>query len=360
MEKRIKLALCGSHAHAEKFGRMINSYPESETVAVWDEDPAKARAVAQALNCRAEESLDELLAGRSLTGAVISILNDQHRRLAVKAAEAGKNIFLEKPLAISLADAYAIRDAVKASGVKFFMTDPFVNASTTYIRSFIRSGKLGRLLSVRVRLCNNISILEALPEEAVREKARRMGGGTMSDTGGHPLHILNYLLGNPERVHARFAYANEARRDYGCEEYITMLMEYPDGLTAVVEAGNIASPYANCIEACGTMGTIVETGLGDRSGEVRYRLCQVREEEFGGPNLREAAARGEWVAVSSGELGPDPDDHIRYFVRMQAEDISNDQVGVDPRSTHGTSIDTAVELMELREKIYQAARHTKM
>ena len=86
-----------------------------------------------------------------------------------------------------------------------------------------------------------------------------------------------------------------------------------------------------------------------------YRLCQVREEEFGGPNLREAAARGEWVAVSSRELGPDPDDHIRYFVRMQAEDISNDLVGVDPRSTHGTSIDTAVELMELREKIYQAA-----
>lgn len=359
MAKEIRLALCGTHAHAEKFGRMINSYPESETVAVWDEDPAGAQAVARSLGCRAEADLSALLADPAITGLVISTLNDRHRELTVQAAAAGKNIFLEKPLAGTLADARAIRDAVQGNNVKFYMTDPFVNASTTYLRNFMKSGKLGRILSVRVRFSNNVPLLQALPESAVLQKARRMGGGVMSDTGGHPLHILNYLMGNPQTVWARFAYAGDDRRRCGCEEHAALLMEYPGEVTAMVECGTMAAPYGNCIEICGTHGAIAETGLGDKSGRVCYRLCEITGDDLAGDDLRAAVMRSSWHTAAPEELGPEPDDHIRYFVRMQAEDIPNRQVGVDPKSTHGVNIDTALELMELREAIYEAARTGK-
>ena len=121
----------------------------------------------------------------------------------------------------------------------------------------------------------------------------------------------------------------------------------------------MVAPYGNCIEICGTHGAIVETGLGDKSGRVCYRLCEITGDDLAGDDLRAAVMRSSWHTAAPEELGPEPDDHIRYFVRMQAEDIPNRQVGVDPKSTHGVNIDTALELMELREAIYEAARTGK-
>lgn len=358
MSKEIKIALCGCRGHIDKFGRMINSYDESETIAVWDDDAGRAQKIADLLDCPAYTDYDALLALPELTGVVITAPNYLHPELVLKAIRAKKNVFVEKPLCINVEDAYAIRDAVNEYGVKFFMTDPFVNASTTYIRDFIKSGKLGKLLSVRVRFCSNGHVFRKRSEEQIKNEVAMMGGGMMSDTGGHPLHIVNYLLGKPEKIHTLFTYGSPEAMAAGSDEYIAMMMEYPDEVIAIVESGMIAQGYTNGVEVSGTHGVIIDTGTGDRKSEVRYRVCDITEEDLaaGMMGMRNAMQRSPWVTVSKDELPPDPDDHIRYFVKMQAYDIPNEMVGVDNASVHGLSIDSAVELVEMREAIYKSAQ----
>lgn len=353
MSNKIKVALCGSRG--QKFGRKVNSYEESKTVSVWDPDPESAKAAAMALGCRYETDYDVLLRDPELTGVVITVPNTMHTEYILKTIAAGKNVFLEKPLCLDVDEAYQIRDAVKQSGVKFFMSDPFVNASTIYIRDFIKSGRLGKLLSVRIRFCSNEHVYMERSQESIASETRRMGGGMMSGTGGHPLHIVNYLLGKPEKLHAVFAYGSEASAKAGWEEYIAIMMEYPDEVVAFVEAGKLSPSYVNGVEVCGTKGIITDSGVGDRRSEVRYRLSAVTEADLTSGKLKDALNRGDWVTVPTDKLPPEPDDHIRYWVKMQAYDIPNEQVGIDNASTHGVGIDNAVELVEMREAIYKAA-----
>ena len=236
MNRKINIALCGLRGHLDKFGRLINSYPESQAVAVWDPDYEAAKKAAEEVGgCEIYTDFDELMKMPDLDAVVITYHNIWHKELVLKAAKAGKHIFLEKPLCIELQDAYEMRDAVEAAGVKFFLTDPFVNSSTIFMKDFIESGKLGKLLSVRVRFSNNGNVFRSRSEDHIRTEVARMGGGMMSDTGGHPLHMVHYLLGKPSLIHARFSYLNDFNKSVGNEEYIAMLMEYPNDVTAIVE-----------------------------------------------------------------------------------------------------------------------------
>lgn len=318
---------------------MANSYDESQTIAVWDVDFAQASAIAKNLNCQTETTYSRLLHNPELTGVVITTPNCLHKEMILQAAAAGKHVFVEKPLCTDVQDAYEIQEAVRKSGIKFYMSDPFVNASTTFIRDFIRSGKLGTLLGVRIRFSSARHLENVRSPKQISLETRQMGGGMMSDTGGHALHILHHLIGLPEKVHACFAYGGDTERQCGSDEYITMLMEYPNEVSAIVEAGMISPKFLNTVEVYGTNGVITDLKIEDHSTGVRYRLNE----------------DADWTVVLADQLPPDPDDHIRYWVRMQAEDLPNNLVGVDPASNHGLSIDDAVALVELREAIYAAA-----
>lgn len=343
-EKVQGIAICGIRGHAEKFGNMINSYPESRTIAVWDTEPALAQEVAERLHCTAINDYDRLLRSPDLDAVVVTAANVLHPELIEKAAAAGKSIFVEKPLCITAADAHTIRDTIQQSGVKFYMTDPFVNASTVEVRNLIQSGKIGRVLSARVRFCSNQVLYKQRTKEEERRKVLVTGGGMMSDTGGHALHILSYLFGKPQDVYARFAYADEDMHSIGNEEYIAVLCGYPNEMTATIECGLIAAGYTNCLEINGTRGSVLELGVGTKRAAVQYCV-----------DIDEGGAKNQWQTVPEEQFPPDPDDHIRYFVRMLAYDLPNEQVGIDPLSVHGLNIDDAVALVEMREAIYASA-----
>ncbi len=358
--KHVRVALCGCEGHVDRFGNFVNSYPESETVAVWDNDQEKAQKIADLLGgCRVETDYDKLLASDDIDGVVIVTANIYHADMILKAAKAGKNIFVEKPLCLDVNQAHAIEDAVQASGVKFFMSDPFVENTTIYLKDFIASGKLGKLLNVRIRFCSNMNEIRRIPASELRSKSEIMGGGMMSDTGGHPLHVLNYLLGKPEQVIANFAYANEDARESNYEQYITMLMKYPSDVTAFVEAGEISPNYIDEVAISGTKGVIVDHSVGDHLSEIYYKICSITPEELEGADPREIIKKDSWVKVSPEELPNKPDDHIRYWVKMQAYDIPNSMVGVDPASNHGVGITSSVELVEMRDAIYRSVSSGK-
>jgi predicted dehydrogenase len=96
----------------------IGAHPQAELAGVWGRDPAKAAALAAKHGVRAFGELDELIA--AVDAVAFSVPPDVQAGLALRAAEAGKALLLEKPLALSVEPAERLVDAVRAPTVDFF------------------------------------------------------------------------------------------------------------------------------------------------------------------------------------------------------------------------------------------------
>ena len=350
--KNIKIVICGCLSHSDKFGRMLDSYDESVTIGCWDPVRERAERTAKLVSesCRVYETYEDVLADPEVTGLIIVTGNVFHREHIIKAAKAGKNVFVEHPLCNTTDDALAIRDAVKESGIKFFMTDPMVEAGTQYVKKFMQSGRLGKVLSVRYRYTSKMGGGRVRTAEELRETVEEMGGGVMHNTGLHPFHTIQYLLGQPEEIISGYQCVDETYRSVGYDQGGYALMKYPDGVFAFVETNQLSPGYTTMVEVSGTNGVIIERSTGSHMTEVLYRLNDGAKED-----KTEVADLSRWTRVGKDELGPDPKDHVRYFVEMQAYDLPNDQVGTDPYSTHGLNIDDAVGLVAIGEAVYAGA-----
>src|SRR5437868_9625150 len=104
--------------HAENLARII---PSARLTAVSDFDQARARTVAEELGATAETTIEDLVARKDVDAVVIDSPGGLHARHVQLAAKAGKDIFCEKPLATSLADADSALETVQKSGVRLQM-----------------------------------------------------------------------------------------------------------------------------------------------------------------------------------------------------------------------------------------------
>ncbi len=334
--KKLRIALCGCEGHVEKFGNMINSYEESETVAVWDSNPDKGQKVAAALNIPYESDYEKLFSEYGLDGVIIVATNNWHKELVIKAADAGINIFLEKPLCVSVPDAYEMRDAVKRNNVKFYMTDPFVRSSIIAMKKLIDDGTLGQITGARFRLGSDKVIRFA--GESRYDKSVYLGG-IMSDVGGHMIHIAHYLFGKPQSVSSVTNYYTQAAREHEMEENTVVTMVYPDGKLVELDCSWASAGSTSTSAVYGTKGWAeVPAGVREKEQRLVYQIGDNPAQVLEGADLPEA-----------------PLPHVRYWVRMMTEDLPNDIVGVDPLSNSGVSIDNAVEFVEIIDAIYRGA-----
>ena len=114
----MKLAIIGAGLVAQTFHiPAFLSHEGVEITAIYDRRIEKAEAVAEPLGAKAYDDYDELLKDENVDAVSICTRTDLHCPMAVKAARAGKNIFLEKPMAMSAHEAQQIADAVEENGV---------------------------------------------------------------------------------------------------------------------------------------------------------------------------------------------------------------------------------------------------
>jgi predicted dehydrogenase len=168
--------------------------PDAQVVAVADLDPARAARVAEAYGVpRHGADGRALIDDPGIDLFLVAVPPAEHAAVAVPALRAGKHVFCEKPLALGLADARAIRDAAaEASGrstVGFNLRSHrlFLDA-----RTVVRSGALGRLAGIRTVYTARVRLDDGLP--AWRDSLSA-GGGAITEIGVHHLDLLRYLTG---------------------------------------------------------------------------------------------------------------------------------------------------------------------
>jgi predicted dehydrogenase len=195
---------------------------------VCSRSPGRAEKVASELGAAFTTDVEAVIRDPEVDALDIVVPTPLHRELGVRALDGGKDVLLEKPIALTLEDADAIIAAAERSG-RQLMVGMVLRYFAEYveIERRIRGGELGRPRS--------ISAYRLSPpadwNEWMRDPAQ--SGGTAVDLMIHDFDQLNWLLGAPGTVFARSA-AGAVGDVVACVEY--------DGGVGVVEGSMVMPP----------------------------------------------------------------------------------------------------------------------
>jgi predicted dehydrogenase len=219
----------------------------SKVAAIASRDIAKARTAAEDLEIgKFYGSYEELLADPEIEAVYNPLPNHLHVPWSIKAAEAGKHVLCEKPIALNAAEARTLLDARNAHGVKIgeaFMVKTHPQWLRT--RALIREGRIGQLKVI----IGAFSYFNVDPQN-VRSKPE-WGGGGLLDIGCYPITMSRFMFeAEPLRV------SGVVERDpaFGTDRLASGIMEF-DGGQAIFTCGTQIVPYQR-MQFLGTKGRI--------------------------------------------------------------------------------------------------------
>ncbi|MFJ4030525.1 Gfo/Idh/MocA family protein [Streptomyces griseoluteus] len=267
--------------HTRAYARLPHHYPRlplsPELVTVAEEVPGRAEeAAAQYGFATATRDWREVAADPRVRAVSVTAPNFLHREIGVAMAEAGKHLWIEKPVGLSGADARAVADAVAAADVQATVGFNYRNApAVESARELIASGGLGRITHARVRLLSDYA---AHPDGALtwRYERSRGGSGVLGDLASHGADLAYFLLGDiaslaadtavfvPERSRPTGATAGHTlaaggeRGPVENEDYVSCLLRFASGARGVLEACRVSVGEQNNygFEVHGTEGAV--------------------------------------------------------------------------------------------------------
>lgn len=255
----VKIAFLGcAHIHTPAFVEKVRKRADFQPVAVWDHDAARAAANAELLNAAAVQDPEKILLDPAIQAVVICSETDRHFDLVLRAAAAGKHMFVEKPLGFDAGQAQKMADAVEKAGV-IFQTGYFMRGKPEhlFLKRHIASGSFGRITRVRHSNCHSGSLggwfdtqWRWMADPAIA------GCGAFGDLGTHSLDIILWLLGKPVRAAASI-HTLTGRYGAACDEYGEGMLLYPDNTIATIAAGWVDCANPAVFEICGTEGHAV-------------------------------------------------------------------------------------------------------
>ena len=268
-----------AHGHVGTYATQIKAMDDAAVTAVWDDDADRGRKAAEGAGAAFVADLGELLARPDVQAVIIGSETSKHAAHVEAAAAAGKHIVLQKPMALTLADCDRIRQAVAAGGVRFSLAwqmrcDP----QNQWMRDFVRSGQLGRVVMVRRRHCLGTHLWAGFENSWHVQPA--LNRGMFMDDASHPADLLFWMFGRPESVVADIQTLLNPRvpDDNGVAVY-----RWPDGMLGILECSFTCVAADDTTNIYGQNGTILQRwgdgpsctphlAAADTERAIRYRL----------------------------------------------------------------------------------------
>src|SRR5438034_4360000 len=230
--------------------RMVGSVRDAggEVVAVVSSSADRARSFAEGLGiARWHDSIEPALADSEVDAVYVSTTNELHAAATIAAAHAGRHVLCEKPLATTLADAYAMATACREAGVVFGTNHHLRNAPThRTMRRLIEEGAIGDVLAARA--FHAVSLPEHLRTWRVSSAAA--GGGVVFDITVHDTDVLRFLLG-------REVLEVVAMTTGDVEETVMGVMRFEGDVLASFHDAFTVAHAGTGLEVHGTTGSIV-------------------------------------------------------------------------------------------------------
>lgn len=185
--KSLNIGVIGLGAIGQKHCESLANIRQADLVALSDVNEAVLNKTAEKLGAKPYTDYKQMLADPALEAVVVATPDDLHRDISIHAAQAGKHILVEKPIATTEEDALAMMAAAEKAGVKLMVgfTLRFV-PHYQQARQAVASDKLGQLVSIFARRLNVIT------------QAERIGGrcGVLHFLGIHDFDMMRWVVGS--------------------------------------------------------------------------------------------------------------------------------------------------------------------
>jgi len=255
----IGFAILGAGMVADYHRQAIAANAElgARLVAVGHYDPARFAEIGARFGVPCVSERD-LLADPEVHVICICTPSGQHASQAIAAAHAGKHVLVEKPMALSLADADAMIAACDRAGVQLgVVLQRRVEPLFERIHRAIRAGDLGELV------LGVVTMPYYRPQSYYDQADWRGtwdldGGGVLMNQGIHLIDLLIWYMGDPVHV---AAYAATLHRQVEVEDTLAATLRFANGALATIAATTTAAPgFPHRLELYGTRGGIQVEG----------------------------------------------------------------------------------------------------
>ncbi len=296
---RIGMISYAHTAHAVSYSTALANLEGAELAAIYDEDEPRGQSYAAQFRVPFYPAVEDLLARPDLQAVIVCSPTNRHRELVCAAAQAGKHVLCEKPIATTSSDAQAMIAACRKAGV--LLQIPFVCRFIPVVqtaRQLIQDGEFGRALGVIGGNRGRPPLPPTYPEWII--DPIQAGGGALLDHSVHVTDAIRFIFDS--EVESVFAHQGVfGEQALPVEDCALLSLQFQNGMIATVDPSwsnpaNNPAHYDFYLRILGEKGTL-------NLDETRQSLLVVSDR----PGQRGVAAQ---------PFGQDADEAmVRHFVQ---------------------------------------------
>ncbi len=250
---------CGRIAkrHSELLGK--GQIAGARLAAVCDVKPDRAEAIGKQFNVPFHTDMHEMMRSEPIDVAVVLTESGLHAEHVVALSDYKKDIIVEKPMALTLADADRMIAACQRAGIRLFVVKQNrFNVPVVKLREALQAGRFGKLVAgtVRVRWCRPQSYYDQDPWRGTWA----MDGGVLANQASHHVDLLEWMMGDVDSV---FALTTTALVDIEAEDTAVVALRFRNGALGVIEATTATRPadLEGSISILGEKGSVEIAGF---------------------------------------------------------------------------------------------------
>jgi predicted dehydrogenase len=234
----VRLGIVGLGWFGGVLAESARSSAMAEVVACYARTEGTRAEFADKQGCRAVEDLDEMLADQDIDGVLVATPHSTHADIAVRIADAGKHVFVEKPLALTVADTKRVADAASRAGVAVQVGhNRRRQPANRRIKEMIDGGELGTVLQLDGMHTAAGGHKPDLP--GWRKDPAECPFGGMTALGVHTVDTFHYFIGPAKKV---TSLSTRIQGFNDLDEATTVLLEYRSGPIASINTTYFAPP----------------------------------------------------------------------------------------------------------------------
>lgn len=222
-EEKSRVAFVGLGNYSNRLADAVGRAGNLEIVNCFTRTAETRKNFAEKQGCRESDSLDGVLKDPEVEGVIVVTPHSTHADIICEAAAAGKHVFVEKPLALTVADASRAADAAQKAGVTLQVGHHRrFQGATRHIRKMIDAGGLGDLYQLEA----NLSMPGGGARTGWRDDPAECPVGSMTGLGVHMVDNLHYLAGPVKQV---FAFSTKLTSVGNLDNVTSIVAEFESG-----------------------------------------------------------------------------------------------------------------------------------
>jgi UDP-N-acetylglucosamine 3-dehydrogenase len=230
----------------------LSRSPNLEVRVVYDPDPRASERVARAAGARVARSIQEAVTAPDVQAVTVASPTACHREAVEAAADAGKHVLCEKPIATTLRDARAMINAAARAGV--VLQVGFHHRFTSefrLVRRLLEAGVIGRVHAFQGLISEPLGLVPG--GDNYRLDPRLSGGLTLNDFGQHRIDQIRGLLGDFSEVAAQFGNVD---RSHGLDDNVALLVRTISGALGALSFHRFSQGAASPTMLIGEKGVL--------------------------------------------------------------------------------------------------------